>query len=81
MKEDKIGGTFRTHGRVSFYANILVRRTEREKCLGKHWCIWKDNIRKHLAEIGYEIMDWSYLAQDTDQWWVHVNTAMDLEIP
>jgi hypothetical protein len=29
---------------------------------------WVDNIKMVLREIGWDGMDWIYLAQDTDRW-------------
>jgi hypothetical protein len=34
-----------------------------------------------LREIGWGDMDWIDLAQDGDQWRVHVNTVMNLRVP
>jgi hypothetical protein len=40
-----------------------------------------DNIKIVLREIGWDGMDWIDLAQDRRQWWVVVNTIMNLRIP
>jgi hypothetical protein len=40
----------------------------------------EDNIRTDPREIGWEDMDWMGKAQDRDQWWALVNTAMNLQI-
>lgn len=40
---------------------------------------WKDNIKLDL-EIGWEGVDWIYLIQDRDCWWVVVEKVMDPEI-
>jgi hypothetical protein len=37
-----------------------------------------DNIKIDLREIGWDGMDWIYLAQDKDQWRALVNTVMNL---
>jgi hypothetical protein len=34
-----------------------------------------------LGEIGRDGMDWIDLAQERDQWWALVNTAMNLRVP
>jgi hypothetical protein len=41
---------------------------------------WEDNIRICLREIGWEVVDWIYLAQDTDQWRSLVNAMMYLRV-
>jgi hypothetical protein len=32
-------------------------------------------------EISWEGVDWMHLAQDGDQWWIIVNTVMNLRVP
>jgi hypothetical protein len=32
---------------------------------------------KGKEEIGCECVNWIHLAQDRDQWWVHVKTVMN----
>jgi len=34
-----------------------------------------------LREIGWEGVDWMFLAQDRVQWWALVNTVMNLWVP
>lgn len=48
--------------------------------LGKH-TRGRDNIKMDLKETGWDGMDWIHLAQDRDQWWTLVNTAMTLRFP
>jgi hypothetical protein len=40
-----------------------------------------DNIKIDFREIGWDGMDWTYLAQDWDQWRALVNTVMNLQVP
>jgi hypothetical protein len=35
--------------------------------LGRPRHRWKDNMKIHLKEIGWEGVDWIYVAQDKDQ--------------
>jgi hypothetical protein len=35
----------------------------------------------YLREIGWDGMDWIYLAQDKDPWRVLVKTVMNLRVP
>jgi hypothetical protein len=37
-----------------------------------------DNVTIDLREIGWDGMDWIYLAQDRDQWRALVNTVINL---
>jgi hypothetical protein len=39
-----------------------------------------DNIKMDLTEIGFEGVDWIYLAQDKDRRRPLVNTAMNLRV-
>jgi hypothetical protein len=34
-----------------------------------------------LREIGWDGMDWIYLAQDRDQWRVFVSTVLNMRVP
>jgi hypothetical protein len=34
-----------------------------------------------LRQVGWEDVDWMHLAEDRDQWWVLVNTVMNLRVP
>jgi len=40
-----------------------------------------DNIKMDTKEIGAEVMDWIYLAQDRVQRRALVNTVMNLRLP
>jgi hypothetical protein len=40
-----------------------------------------DNIKMDLREIGWDGVDWIYLAQDRDRWKALVDTAMNLLVP
>jgi hypothetical protein len=41
----------------------------------------EDNIKMDLKDIGWEGVDWINLAQDRHQWWIPVNTVMNLQVP
>jgi hypothetical protein len=32
-------------------------------------------------EIGRENVDWMYMVQGMDKWWVFVNTVMNIRVP
>jgi hypothetical protein len=45
---------------------ILLGKSEGKRLFGRHRRRWEDNIRLGLREIGWEIVDWIYLAQGLD---------------
>jgi hypothetical protein len=59
---------------------ILVGKPERKRPLGRPRRRCVDNIKMDLREIGWDGMDWIYLAQDRDQWKDVVNTVMNLRV-
>jgi hypothetical protein len=60
---------------------ILVGKPEEKRPLGRPRSRWVNNIKMDLREIGWEGMDWIYVAQDRDQWTALVNTVMNLQVP
>lgn len=46
--------------------NILFGKLEGRKPLRKPKHRWEDNIMMDLGEVGWEGMDWIYVAQDRD---------------
>jgi hypothetical protein len=34
-----------------------------------------------LREIGWKVVDWTYLTEDMDQWRALANTIMNLRVP
>jgi hypothetical protein len=60
---------------------ILVGKPEGKRPLGRPRRKWVDNIKIDLREIRWDGMDWIDLAQDRDQWWALVNTAMNRRVP
>jgi hypothetical protein len=60
---------------------ILVGKPEGKIPLGRPRHRWVDNIKMNLREVGWDDMDWIYLAQDRDQWRTVVNTVMNLCVP
>jgi hypothetical protein len=45
---------------------ILVGKPEGKRPLGRPRRKWVDNIKMVVTEIGWDVMDWTYLAQDRD---------------
>jgi hypothetical protein len=61
--------------------NIYIEKSEGKRPLGRPRHRWKDNIRMVLREIGWEGVDWMYLAQDRHQRRAIVNTVMNFWVP
>jgi hypothetical protein len=60
---------------------ILMGKPEGKRPLGRSRRRWMDNVKIDLRGIGWDDMDWIYLAQDRDQWRALVNTVMNLRVP
>jgi hypothetical protein len=54
---------------------------EGERPLGRPRQKWADNIRIDLGEVGWDNVDWIYLAQDRDKWRALVNSVMNFWVP
>jgi hypothetical protein len=61
--------------------NILVGKPEGKRPLGRRRHRWKDNIEMYVREIGWEVVDWTHLSQDRDQWQDVVNMLVNLRVP
>jgi hypothetical protein len=59
---------------------IFVGKREEKRPLGRPWRRWEYNVRMELRETAWKSVDWLYLIQDRDQWWV-VSKIMNLRIP
>jgi hypothetical protein len=68
-------------GEIRNSYKILVGKPDRKRSSGRSNHKWEDNIRMDLREVGWEGVDWIYLALDRDQLWVLLNTAMFLRVP
>jgi hypothetical protein len=60
---------------------ILVGKPEGKRKLGSPRRCSVDNIKMDLTDTGRDGVDLIDLAQDRDQWRVHVNTVMNLRVP
>jgi hypothetical protein len=49
--------------------------------LRRSWRRWEDNIRMEIGKEDGGDVDWIHMTQDRDQWWVVVNTIMNLRVP
>jgi hypothetical protein len=61
--------------------NILVRRPEGRRPLGRPRHRWEDKIKMGFGEIGFGDVDWINLAQDRDRWQALVNTVINFRVP
>jgi hypothetical protein len=59
---------------------ILVEKPEGKSPLRPR-CRWVESVKMDLRETGWDGMESTDLAQDTDQWRALVNMAMDLQVP
>jgi hypothetical protein len=60
---------------------ILVGKLQGKRPLGRRRYRWVGHIKIDLGEIVWDGTDWINLAQDRHQWWVLVNTVMNLRAP
>jgi hypothetical protein len=65
-------------GRGSY--RILVRGLEGSRPLGRPRRRWEDNIKTDLQVVGWEGVDWIYMAQDRERWRALVNAVMNLPV-
>lgn len=46
----------------------MVSKPKVKGPVGRPTCRWEDDIKMGLKEAGWEIVDWTELAQDLDEW-------------
>jgi hypothetical protein len=68
-------------GEVRGAYNILIRRPEGRRPLGRPRRRWEDNIKMDLRQIRFWDVDWIHWAQDRDRWRALVNMVMNLRVP
>jgi hypothetical protein len=73
--------TCSTNGREEECYRILVGKPEGKRPVGRPRRRWVNNIKMILRDVGCSGMDWTYLAQDRDQWRAFVSTVMNLRVP
>jgi len=62
-------------------SNILTRKPEGKRLVGRPRRRWEDNITMAVREMGWEDVDWIHLAQNRHQWRTLVNIVMKLRVP
>jgi len=60
---------------------VLLGKPEGKSSLGRPRCIWEDNIKMDLQEVGCGGMDCMELAQDRNSWRALVIAVMNLRVP
>jgi hypothetical protein len=75
-----MGGACSTNGDKRNSYRILAGKPEGKSPLGRPRCRWVDNIKMDLREIGCDEVDWIDMVQDKDQWWVLVDTVLNLRV-
>jgi hypothetical protein len=58
-----------------------VETPKRNRPLGRPRHRWKDSTKTDLKEIGWQGVDWTDVAQDSDKWWAFVNKVMNFCVP
>jgi hypothetical protein len=76
-----MGRACSTNGWTRNAWRILVGNPEEKRPLGRPRRRRVDNIRMNLREVGWDGMDWIYLAQNRDQWRALVKAVMSLRVP
>ena len=59
---------------------VSVGKPEGKRSLGRPRCIWEDNIKMNLQEVGCGGLDWIDVAEDRDSWRALVNAVMNLRV-
>jgi hypothetical protein len=78
---DEAGGECSTRGKDKKCIQILVRKPEQRRPLGRSGRRLEDNIRMNIRIRVREVVDWIYLAQNREQCWDFVNTVMNFRVP
>jgi hypothetical protein len=76
-----MSGEYNTHDRHEKCIQNFSLKPRREEIIRKHKRRWENDIKMNFKEIGYEDVDWVYLAQDRVQWRALWNTVMNHRVP
>ena len=82
MEEDEVGGSCSTYeGEENIY-RVLVGKPEGKKTVGRPSRRWEHNIKVGLKVTGWGWgVNYLFLAQDGNNLWAVVNTAVSLLVP
>jgi hypothetical protein len=59
---------------------LLIGKLEGKRPLERPRCMWIDNIKMDLLQIGLSIVDWIGLARDRYRWRGLLNAVMNLQV-
>jgi hypothetical protein len=59
---------------------LLIGKPEEKRSLGRQRYKWVDNIKIHLREIAWGVMNWIDLAYERDQQRAFMNTVLKLRV-
>jgi hypothetical protein len=59
----------------------LIGKPERKRPLGRPWRRWEYNIKIYDKRVGFEDVDWIYMAQDRDRLRSVVNPVINIRVP
>jgi hypothetical protein len=68
-------------GEIRSACNILVGKPEGKRPHRSKRPRWENNIRMDLRKGGWEVVEWSHLAQDRDKWQALVKTIINFRVP
>jgi hypothetical protein len=74
------GNVVRMREKINAY-RLFVRKSEKNRPLGRPRRRWVVNIEMDLLEIGWGGVDWIGLDQDMDKWRALVNAVVKLRVP
>jgi hypothetical protein len=60
---------------------VLVGQPEETRPLGRPRRRWEDNVNMELQGVGFRVMDWIVLVQETDRCRALVNAVMNIRDP
>jgi hypothetical protein len=80
MKKDELVGACRMDERYEKCKQMLDVKSEGMRPVQRPKFRWEDNIKVDMKEMRCDVVDW-ILSQDAVQWWVPVNTEINLWVP